>query len=99
MLYFLHYIKAAPLDSAGKWHNVPCEKNNIAVNVGDMLQEATRFYYKATKHQVVNPVGEAAKQPRFSIPLFLHARDGVELSERYTADSYRRERFKELGLI
>lgn len=87
------------LDAAGKWHAVPCEKNNIAVNVGDMLQEASRFYYTATKHQVVNPAGEAAKESRFSIPLFLHPRDGVVLSERYTADSYRRERFEELGLL
>ena len=87
------------LDAKGKWHDVPCEKNNIVVNVGDMLQEATGEYYKATTHQVVNPIGEAAKTSRFSIPLFLHARDEVVLSERYTARTYRDERLRELGLL
>jgi isopenicillin N synthase-like dioxygenase len=86
-------------DVDGNWHVVPCCKDSIAVNVGDMLQEATGFYYKATKHRVVNPTGPAAKESRFSIPLFLHGKDEVVLSDRYTVLSYRNERLKELGLM
>jgi len=57
------------------------------------------FYYPSTTHGVVNPEGEAAKQSRLSMPLFLHANDGVKLSDRYTATSYRQERYAELGLL
>lgn len=83
----------------GEWVNVPINPNWIIVNAGDMLQEATDFYYPSTSHRVVNPTGEAAKQPRLSMPLFLHPRGEVKLSERYTVESYRQERFAELGLL
>src|SRR3990167_470155 len=86
-------------DAQGNWYNVPCEKNNIVVNVGDMLQEVTDSFYKATTHQVINPMGALAKVSRFSMPLFLHARNEVVLSKRYTAEAYRNERLRELGLL
>lgn len=86
-------------NTKGEWYSVPCTRNAIAINSGDMLQECTQFYYKATKHRVVNPVGEEAQQSRFSIPLFIHPSDDVVLSERYTAGSYLKERLTELGLI
>ena len=35
---------------------------------------------------------------RYSMPLFLHPRDDVILSEKYTAGSYLKERIKEIGL-
>ena len=82
----------------GVWLDVPCEPGWLIVNVGDMLAECTRGYYKATSHRVINPSCEYAKQPRVSSPLFLHPREDVVLSERYTAGSYRDERFRELGL-
>lgn len=59
----------------------------------------SQFYYRSTTHQVINPEGEAAKQPRLSMPLFLHPDDEVRLSEQHTARSYLMERLQELGLI
>lgn len=86
------------LTKEGTWYDVPSEKGAIIVNAGDMLKEATNGYYQSTTHRVVNPLGEEAKQSRLSMPLFLHPRDDVRLSERYTADEYLNERLKELGL-
>ncbi|MDF1654261.1 MAG: 2OG-Fe(II) oxygenase family protein [Coxiellaceae bacterium] len=83
----------------GQWVDVPINPNWIIVNAGDMLQEATSCYYPSTTHRVANPVGELAKQSRLSMPLFLHPQDDVVLSDKYTAESYRQERFAELGLV
>jgi len=47
---------------------------------------------------VVNPTGEGAKKSRVSLPLFLHPRDNVVLSDRYTAKAYLDERLRELGV-
>ena len=35
---------------------------------------------------------------RYSMPLFLHPRDEVVLSEKYTAGKYLAERLQEIGL-
>ncbi len=86
-------------DKNGKWLDVPCEPNAIIVNSGDVLKECTQGYYSSTTHQVVNPTGEAAKTSRYSIPLFLHAREEVRLSDRYIMKDFFRERLAELGLI
>lgn len=86
-------------DVQGNWHDVECEPGTVVINTGDMLQECTEHYYKATTHQVINPSGEAAKTSRFSMPLFLHPWDTVKLSERHTAGSYWIERLKELGVM
>ena len=82
----------------GEWLDVPVNPGWIVINIGDMLAEASGHYYPSTLHRVTNPVGEAAKQSRLSLPLFLHPRDEVRLSDRYTAGAYRKERFDELGL-
>ncbi|OGT43974.1 MAG: 2OG-Fe(II) oxygenase [Gammaproteobacteria bacterium RIFCSPHIGHO2_12_FULL_40_19] len=86
-------------DAQGDWLDVPINPGWIIVNVGDMLQECSGHYYPSTSHRVLNPVGEAAKKSRLSMPLFLHPRDEVVLSSRYTAVSYHQERLKELGLM
>lgn len=86
------------LDRLGKWHDVSCDQGGLIFNGGDMLQEATRGYYRSTTHKVLNPVGELAKKSRYSVPLFVHPRNDVRLSETYTVESYFAERFKENGL-
>jgi isopenicillin N synthase-like dioxygenase len=86
------------LDLAGRWHDVPCDPGMIVVNSGDMLKEASGGYYPSTTHRVVNPSGPAAGEPRFSMPLFLHPRKEVRLSERHTAGTYLTERLREIGL-
>ncbi|WP_227368753.1 isopenicillin N synthase family dioxygenase [Halomonas sp. M20] len=83
----------------GKWHQVPCDPGQLVINVGDMLQEASQGYFPSTTHRVVNPVGAACSQSRLSLPLFLHPRPEVELSQRHTADSYLKERLRELGVL
>jgi isopenicillin N synthase-like dioxygenase len=84
--------------SNGEFVEVPINPNWIIVNAGDMLQECSGGYYPSTTHRVMNPVGEAAKVARLSMPFFLHAQDDVVLSEKHTAHTYRWERYEELGL-
>jgi isopenicillin N synthase-like dioxygenase len=78
------------------WHDVPCDFGLLIVNIGDMLAEASGHYYPSTVHRVLNPTGDAAKKSRISLPLFLHPRREVVLSERYTVGSYFDERMREL---
>jgi len=85
-------------DMNGHWVDVPCDFGMLIINIGDMLQEASQGYYPSTQHRVVNPTGEGAKKSRISLPLFLHPRNEVVLSDRYTAHSYLEERLRELGV-
>lgn len=78
------------------WHDVPCDFGLLIVNTGDMLAEASSQHYPSTVHRVLNPQGDAARKSRISLPLFLHPRPDVVLSHRYTADSYLKERLREL---
>lgn len=86
-------------DNQGNWHQVSGDKDDLVVNAGDMLQLATQGYYCSTAHRVINPAGEAAKQPRFSMPLFLHPRPEVVLAQNITARSYLQKRLREIGLL
>ncbi len=83
----------------GNWIDVPCDFGNLIVNIGDMLQEASGHYFPSTTHRVINPAGTDVTKSRISLPLFLHPRPDVVLSERHTAESYLHERLKELGVI
>jgi isopenicillin N synthase-like dioxygenase len=86
-------------DTRGNWHQVPCDPGSIAINAGDMLQLASRGYYQSTTHRVMNPLGESAKHPRYSMPLFLHPRPEVVLSDGITAGQFLKQRLQEIGLI
>jgi isopenicillin N synthase-like dioxygenase len=86
------------LSRTGRWIDVPSDPGALIVNVGDMLQEASRGYYRSTTHRVVNPTGDDARRSRLSLPLFLQPRPEVVLSERHTAASYLDERLRELGV-
>lgn len=85
-------------DASGNWHTVESDPGSIVINAGDMLQMCSNHYYKSTTHRVINPSGEAAKKSRLSIPLFLHPRSEVRLSNEHTAKTYLWERLKELGV-
>jgi isopenicillin N synthase-like dioxygenase len=80
----------------GVWIDAPSDFGLLIVNIGDMLEEASGKYYPSTQHRVLNPVGEGAKKSRVSLPLFLHPRREIKLSERYTVGSYFEERMQEL---
>lgn len=85
-------------DTQGQWHDVVSDPGTMVVNVGDMLQLASRHYYRSTTHRVVNPQGEDAKKSRLSMPLFLHARNEIQLTPEITVKDYWIERLKELGV-
>ena len=84
------------LARTGEWIEVPCHSDNLVINVGDMLQEASGGHYPSTTHRVVNPEGADTARGRVSLPLFLHPRPEVRLSERYTAGAYLDERLRQL---
>ena len=83
----------------GEWVSVPQQPGQLIVNIGDMLQEATSGYLPSTTHRVGTPVASHQSVSRMSLPLFLHPRPDVVLSERYSAEQYLRQRLNELGVI
>lgn len=82
----------------GSWLSVPNRPQQVLINIGDMLQEASGGYFPSTTHQVAARSGADLKQGRLSLPLFLHPRPEVVLSDRYTAQRYLQERLEELGV-
>lgn len=95
------------LNTEGEWQSVICDarraafghRNDIVVNVGDMLQLASQGYYRSATHRVVNPEGTASQHSRLSMPLFLHPRPAVVLAPDKTAQQYLQERLQEIGLV
>ena len=98
----------------GEWVPFTAEADTIVVNIGDMLQRLTNHAYPSTTHRVVNPPGEAARQPRYSTPFFLHANPDYLIRtlpqcvdaahpDRYptpiTANDYLMERLREIKLV
>ena len=63
----------------GEWVPFTADADTIVVNIGDMLQRLTNHVYPSTTHRVVNPPGEQARQPRYSVPFFLHPNPDVVL--------------------
>ena len=75
-----------------EWIDLQGFEGDLIVNNGDMLQEASGGYFPSTTHRVINPTGEGSNVSRISMPTFLTPHLQFVLSERYTADSYLRER-------
>jgi isopenicillin N synthase-like dioxygenase len=97
----------------GAWVPFTADADTIVVNIGDMLQRLTNHVYPSTTHRVVNPPGERARQPRYSVPFFLHPNPDflidvlpscitAENPNRYpqpiTAQGYLEERLREIKL-
>jgi len=82
----------------GSWLDIPSDFGNLIINIGDMLQEASGGYFPSTSHRVINPTGKGSDKSRISLPLFLHPRSEVVLSDQHTQASYLLERLKELGV-
>jgi isopenicillin N synthase-like dioxygenase len=83
------------LDTAGVWHDVPCDPGSVVVNSGDMLALASGGHYPSTTHRVLLPEGDEALRPRVATPLFLHAGDQVPLGGA-TAFDFLRERLRQI---
>jgi isopenicillin N synthase-like dioxygenase len=96
----------------GTWVPITALPEQIVVNVGDMLARLTNDRLTSTIHRVVNPPKEKMKQPRYSIPFFMHPRADTDLTclnscvsaehpKRYedtTAGAFLEERLREIGL-
>lgn len=83
---------------SGEWIEVVNRPSQVVVNIGDMLQEATGGYLRSTTHRVAATDPAVLERGRMSLPLFLHPRPDVVLSERYTAEAYLQQRLHELGV-
>ncbi len=98
----------------GQWLPLTTQGDAIVVNIGDMLQRLTNNVYPSTTHRVVNPPGEKARQPRYSVPFFLHPNPDFLIdvlsscvsddnpkryAEPITAHGYLQERLREIRLI
>jgi isopenicillin N synthase-like dioxygenase len=86
------------LNCENEWQPILSQPEDLVINVGDMLQLATKHYLKSTTHRVVNPPSQTLTVSRYSMPMFLHSRSDVVLSDRHTAGSYLQERLREIGL-
>ena len=99
-------------NTEGEWIAASPKPHQIVVNVGDMLQRLTNNRLKSTTHRVVNPPVEKMKEPRYSVPFFLHPRQDMDLTclescidedhpkiySDMTAGEYLNERLREIGL-
>ncbi len=99
-------------NTQGNWISANPAPNQIVINVGDMLQRLTNDRLKSTTHRVVNPPRERMREPRYSIPFFLHPRPDMDLSclescidsshpKKYldmSAGEYLDQRLREIGL-
>ena len=98
----------------GRWLPVSPPEGALAVNIGDMLQRLTNGRLRSTTHRVVNPVGERARFPRYSMPFFLHFRPDFliealescvdeerrgEIESPITAHDYLMQRLREINLV
>ena len=82
-----------------KWIDVPCHKNWVVINIGDMLQELSSGYWPSTRHRVVN-YQENMLEDRMSTPLFFQPNDDVYLSQKYPKSiEFLKKRYEELGLV
>jgi len=82
------------LDKEGKWHDVPHEENSIVVNIGDMLQLASKGLFKSTTHRVINP--DDSSSDRVSMPLFVHPHGDTLLAPGFTAQEYLNQRIAQI---
>ena len=101
------------LRNDGKWIDAIAEKDELVINVGDMLSRHTNNKLKSTIHQVVNPPRELWNTPRYSIPFFMHPINQMELNclencvsdenpklyDDISAADFLNQRLKEIGLI
>jgi isopenicillin N synthase-like dioxygenase len=102
------------LSRQGEWVPFTADGDTIVVNIGDMLQRLTNHVYPSTTHRVVNPPGDLARQPRYSVPFFLHpnpdflidvlpscvsAANPSRYPQAITAHGYLMERLREIRLV
>ena len=99
--------------SNGEWIDAMAGKDELMINIGDMLSRHTNNLLKSTVHRVVNPDRELLKKSRYSIPFFMHPVSEMKLNvlescinednpksfDDITAGDFLNERLVELGLL
>ena len=97
----------------GDWNAAVASKDELMINIGDMLSRHTNNVLKSTVHRVVNPDRELLKKSRYSIPFFMHPVSEMKLNvlesticdefpkayDDITAGEFLEERLIELGLL
>ncbi len=100
-------------NNKGEWIDAIASKDQLMINVGDMLSRHTNNKLKSTVHRVINPSKELMKKSRYSIPFFMHPISDMKLDvlescidennpksfEDITAGEFLNERLVELGLL
>ena len=66
--------------SNGEWIDAMASKDELMINIGDMLSRHTNNLLKSTVHRVVNPDRELLKKSRYSIPFFMHPVSEMKLN-------------------
>ena len=101
------------LTNEGEWIDAIAEKDEIIINVGDMLSRYTNNKLKSTIHKVVNPPKDQWKKSRYSIPFFLHPIGNMKLNvldscidkdnpkkyEDISAHDFLVQRLKDIGVL
>ena len=96
----------------GQWIDAIAEKDELMINVGDMLSRHTNNKLKSTIHRVTNPPRDLWGTSRYSIPFFMHPISAMKLDvleecidqknpkkfEDITAGEFLEQRLHELGL-
>jgi isopenicillin N synthase-like dioxygenase len=99
--------------SNGEWIDAMAGKDELMINIGDMLSRHTNNLLKSTVHRVVNPDRELLKKSRYSIPFFMHPVSEMKLNvlescinednpksfDDISAGDFLNERLVELGLL
>ena len=67
-------------NNQGEWIDAIAEKDEIVINIGDMLSRYTNNKLKSTIHRVVNPPKKYWNKSRYSIPFFLHPKGSMNLN-------------------
>ena len=100
-------------NNSGQWIDAIAEKDELMINIGDMLSRHTNNRLKSTIHKVINPAKEHLGKSRYSIPFFMHPLASMPLNcmdkcideknpkefEDITAGEFLNERLIDLGLI
>lgn len=73
----------------GGWLDLEYDPSLVIVNIGEMLERASRGHYPATPHRVVVRRPEDALTARWSLPMFFHPEDDLELEPGLTASDFR----------
>jgi len=101
------------LHSNGEWIDATASKDELMINIGDMLSRHTNNVLKSTVHRVINPDKELLKKSRYSIPFFMHPVSEMKLHvlesciseespksfDDISAGDFLNERLVELGLL